>query len=122
MEEFEVLKSDPSLEKIIQLKDKYVFDPSKEETDATSDIEEKGLNLYQTTYNNFEGKLKKAIDDLKENKNTGDLSAVLAAFKLIYDAAEVDASRNFYSNAQTVISRYRQSQPYSGKPSPSSFA
>lgn len=113
LEEFEKLKSNPSLEKIIQLKDKYVIDPSKDDPFVFSDIEEKGINLYQATYNNFDGKFEKAIDDLKENKNTGDLSAVLAAFTSILNAAEADASRNFHTNAQAAISKYHQSQPSS---------
>jgi len=114
MEEFEKLKSNPSLEKIIQLKDTYVIDPSKDDPFVFSDIEEKGLNLYQTTYDNFDRNFKKAIDDLKDNKNTGDLSTVLAAFTSIFNAAEADASRNFHANAQAAISKYHQSQPSSG--------
>lgn len=114
LEEFEKLKSNPSLKKIIQLKDKYVIDPSKDDPFVFSDIKEKGINLYQTTYNNFDGEFEKAIHDLKENKNTGDLSAVLEAFTSILNAAEADASRNFHTNAQAAISRYHQSQPSSG--------
>lgn len=113
MEEFEKLKSNPSLEQIIQLKDKYVIDPSKDDPFDFSDIEEKGINLYQTTYSNFDDKFKKAIDDLKGNKSTGDLSGVLAAFTSIFNAAEADASRNFHANAQAAISKYHQSQPSS---------
>ena len=122
MEEFEKLQSNSSLEKIMQLKEKFVIDPSKDDPFVFSDLEEKGLNIYQSTYNNFDGKFKKAIDDLKENKNTGDLSAVLAAFTPIFNAAEADASRNFHVNAQAAISKYHESQPSSGQPSPPSFA
>ena len=122
VEEFKKLKSNPSLEKIMQLKEKFVIDPSKDDPFVFSDVEEKGLNLYQTTYNNFDGKFKKAIDDLKENKNTGDLSAVLAAFTPIFNAAEADASKNFHMSALAAISKYHESQPSSGQPSPSSFA
>jgi len=121
MEEFEKLKSNLSLEKIMQLKDKYVVDPSKDDPFVFSDLEEKGLNIYQTTYNNFVGKFNAAIDDMK-NKNTGNLSAVLAAFTPIFNAAEADASRNFHVNAKAAISRYHESQPSSGQPSPPSFA
>ena len=106
----------------MQLKEKFVIDPSKDDPFVFSDLEEKGLNIYQSTYNNFDGKFKKAIDDLKENKNTGDLSAVLAAFTPIFNAAEADASRNFHVNAQAAISKYHESQPSSGQPSPPSFA
>ena len=122
LEEFEKLKSNPSLEKIIQLKDKYVVDPSKDDPFVFSDTEEKGINLYKTTYDNFDGKFKKAIDDLKENKNTGDLSAIFAAFTSVFDVAQADVRRNFRSNVEAAISKYHQSQPSSRLPSPSSFA
>lgn len=116
IDEFENLKSNPSLEKLIQLKEKYIVDPSKDDPFVFSDLQQKGLNLYQTTYNNFDTKFTKAIDDLKNNKATGDLSGVLAAFRPIVDAAQADASRNFYHSAQIAISRYHQIQSSLGPP------
>ena len=122
MEEFDKLQSHQTLEGLIQLKENYVIDPSKDDPFDFSNLKATGLNIYQTTYDNFDAKFKNAILELNKSDRTGDLSGVLAAFKPVVDVVQADTSKNFYQSAQAAISKYYQSQPSSGQPSPSSFA